>query len=280
MPRVWKIEARFEMTTTAPDFTKEFDSNIAGFALTFADKLKWLTNAPLSRFAFWLPDRMTMAPDQTIFCENKAGQNMLVAGSARYASAKNTTYTCQKQQHKMNLTGGTSFLQAAETLTFEVGVYPASGVDGDDTPSTELVKDIVKSATSGDEPTRKLLSTGLWTYKPGNGVKFHGLFPATRAAKPGRAFQTTRDTSVPLGPNPGGHGAVPPKQAPPTVKDAQKSENEYFATVDETVRAANQVNNQVSNSLKELKDSLSRASAVHAAWMNTDVYKLPKDLTG
>jgi hypothetical protein len=276
-PRIWQIEALFEITTTAQVFTNEFDSSPEGFALTIADRLKWATDVPLSRFAFWLPDRTQPAVDKVLFCESNQNQGLMNAVSARFSTPNNMTFVCTRQTHTMNATGGVSFLQAAETLTFEVGVYPATELHGDTKPAVTVVEEIVRDATGSDEPERKLLPTGLWTYKAGGGVKFHGLFPATLAAMPGAAFQEPRDTSLPLGPNPGGHGAKPRPPPPPTAKEEEKQEVEYFDTVDVVVKKAKDINDSVKNSLEELKNSLARASAVHSAWMNTNVYQLPSD---
>lgn len=290
-PRLWKIEAFFEMSTTAPVFTDEYDSNVAGFALTLADRLKWATDVPMSRFAFWLPDPAAATdPDNVIFCESRNNEHLVGAVTARYAVQENTTYKCEPQRHKINASVPVGLLQTAKKallgpkkapgLRFEVGIYPPSGEFGDSKPSVQIAQEIVQFANGGDEPERKLLKTGLWTYKPGPGVKFHGLFPATSVAMPGTAFAQPRDTSLPLGPNPGGHGAEPPVTPPPGAGEKAKEQADYFAHVDSVVHEATKINDAVKGSLQELKDSLARASAVHSAWMNTNVYQLPTDLTG
>merc|ERR1719375_772908 len=171
-------------------------------------------------------------------------------------------------------------MQKALSLTFEVGVYPASGVFGDVKPAIQVAEEVTAIANSGDEPERKLLPTGLWEYKAGPGVKFHGLFPGTAASMPGAAF-ANRDTSLPLGPNPGGNGAEPaPTHPPGSAVEVEKKRQAYFDNVDTVVHEAKQINTAVGNSLQELKDSLARASAVHAAWMNWDPYKPPAELIG
>lgn len=270
----------FEMRTTAPNILSEYDSSPAGLALTLADRLKWTTDVPVSRFAFWFPDpAATVDPSNVLFCEASNVEATAGAHTARYATSKNTTFSCQAKKHKMNATMvPISMLEtdaAMRPLTFEVGVYPASGLDGDTKPAIQVAEDIAGFSSSGDEPERTLLKTGLWTYKAGPGVKFHGLFPATSAAMPGTRFADPRETSLPLGPNPGGHGAMPPVKAPPGMGKDFEMQKEDLNNVDSIVHEANKINGQVSRSLQELKDSLARASAVHSAWMNTNVYELP-----
>jgi len=281
-PRVWKIDAKFEMTSTEQIFITEYDSSIAGLALTLADRLKWATDTPMSRFAFWFADpQAPPGSDNVLYCESKSTEDKTNSLTARFAGNKNTSYVCEKKTHTMNSTVPASLLQQfskKRVLTFEVGVFPPSMVFGDERPSIQVAEEVVRSATSGDEPERKLLKTGLWTYKPGLGVKFHGLFPATVAAMPGSSFATARETSLPLGPNPGGQGADALAMPPSGGENPNEKERDaYVANVDEAVHEAKEINDNVRSSLQELKDSLARASAVHSAWMNTKVYQLPEE---
>jgi len=284
--RMWKIEAVFEMTTTAPVFTDEFGNSVAGVALTLADRLMWATDVPLSRFAFWMPNpAATTDATNVIFCESSNNEHRAGGWQSRYSTQENTTYACEPQKHKMNATTPvllqrSSAAQKATSLSFEVGVYPASGIGGDTKPGVQVAEMVAKIANSGDEPERILHKTGLWTYKAGPGVKFHGLFPGTAAAMPGTAF-SKRDTSLPLGPNPGGHGTEPTPTPPPgSAVVAEKSRQAYFDTVDTVVHEAATINTNVGNSLQELKDSLARGSAVHAAWMTWNPYTPDPALIG
>lgn len=285
---MWKIEATFEMMTSAPVFTDEYADSVEGVALTLADRLMWTTDVPMSRFAFWLPDPAASDATSTIFCESNSNEAKAGGWLSRFSNSKNTTYHCEPQRHRMNATvPGQVFLQRiiatakGTSLEFEVGVYPASGVSGDTKPAVQVVEELVEMANSGDEPERVLHKNGLWTYQAGPGVKFMGLLPGSAASMPGAPFNE-RDTSLPLGPNPGGHGAAPPPKPPPGAKagDREKERNAYFATVDTTVHEAHEINTAVGNSLQELKDSLARASAVHNAWMNWNPYKPPAELMG
>jgi len=279
--RPWKIEAMFEMSTSAPVFRDEYESSVAGVALTLADRLVWATDVPLSRFAFWLPDAAaTVDAENVIFCDSSMNERSVGAITARWASSKNATYKCAGQKHKLNSSMPVLLQRSAgqKKLTFEVGVFPPSGVDGDTKPGVQVAEEVVKYATSGDAPERKLHKNGLWTYKAGPGVRFQGLFPATFASLAGTPFAPPRETSLPLGPNPGGHGAEPPVTPPPGFAEDGKKQETYLTNVDAVVHEANEVNNGVKASLQELKDSLARASAAHAAWMNMNAYKLPDDL--
>jgi len=284
---MWKIEAAFEMMTSAPVFTNEYADSVEGAALTIADRLMWATDVPMSRFAFFFDDSAASDASSTIFCESNSNEAKAGCWLSRFSTSKNTTYHCEPQKHRMNATiPGQVFLQRAATakgsLSFEVGVYPASGVSGDTTPAVQVVEDLVDMANSGDEPERVLHRNGLWTYKAGAGVKFMGLLPGSAASMPGEPFNA-RDTSLPLGPNPGGHGAIPPPTLPPGPVKAvgrEQEQNAYIATVETTVHEAHEINTAVGNSLQELKDSLSRASAVHNAWMNWNPYKPPAELMG
>lgn len=284
--RMWKIEAMFEMRTTAPVFINEYSSSVGGVALTLADRLMWAADVPLSRFAFWLPDpSATVDANNVFFCESSNNEHSAGGWASRFSTQDNTTYRCEPQKHKMNSTTPVLLQrsrveQKATSLSFEVGVYPASGIFGDIKPAIQVAEEVAAIANSGDEPERKLLPTGLWSYKAGPGVKFHGLFPGTVASMPGAAF-ATRDTSLPLGPNPGGHGSEPaPTHPPGSAIEAEKKRQAYFNNVDTVVHEAKEINTRVSNSLQELKESLARASAVHAAWMNWNPYKPPAELIG
>jgi len=286
--RMWKIEATFEMMTSAPLFTDEYADSVQGVAVTLADRLMWATKVPMSRFAFWLPDPAASVDASSMqFCESNQAEGHAGGFVSRFSTATNTTYRCESQKHVMNATTPVLLQRSATTskvtqLTFEVGVYPASGVSGDTKPAVQVAEELVDIANSADEPERILHKNGLWTYQAGAGVKFHGLLPASAAAMPGSPFNA-RDTSLPLGPNPGGHGALPPPKLPPGAGEGVKREKErnaYFANVDTTVHEAKEINTAVGNSLQELKDSLARASAVHAAWMNWNPYKPPADLMG
>lgn len=283
--RMWKIDATFEMMTTSPIFRDEYDSSVKGVALTLADRLMWATEVPMSRFAFWLPTPGgTMDASNVIFCESNNNEHLKGGWVSRFSTATNTTFRCEPQKHQLNATGPvllqrTSTAEKAKSLTFEVGVYPASGVSGDIKPAVQVAEELVEIANSGDEPERILQKTGLWSYKAGPGVKFHGLFPGSAAAMPGADFDQ-RDTSLPLGPNPGGHGAEPAPKPLPGQSEANAMKEAALADVDTVVHEAKQINMAVSNSLQELKDSLARASAVHAAWMTWNPYKPPADLLG
>jgi len=288
--RPWKIEAMFEMSSTAPVFMDEYENSIEGLALTVADRLYWAMDIPLSRFCFWFPDpAATVDPSNVFFCQSKMTEREVGALSARWAGQQNTTYKCTKEKHKMN-TSMPMLLQQTATakkgLSFEVGVYPPGVVAGDTKPGVQVATELVEYASGGGMPERRLLTTGLWTYKAGPGVKYQGLFPATSASLPGTPLAQPRETSLPLGPNPGGHGATPAPTVPvgsveSAALEAKKAKQAaYFANIDVVVHEATKINTEVRNSLQELKDSLARSSAVHSAWMNMKPYKLPADLTG
>jgi len=291
--RPWKIEAMFEMKTAAPVFMDEYQNSMEGLALTVADRLYWALEIPLSRFCFWFPDpAATVDASNVFFCKSKMTEREVGALSARWAGQINTTYTCSREKHQLN-TSMPMLLQQKATakngLTFEVGVYPPGGVSGDLKPGVQVATELVDYASGGGMPERKLLTTGLWTYKAGRGVKYQGLFPATTVSLPGTAFAKPRDTSIPLGPNPGGHGAMPMEAKNSALEakigesalEAKKAKQAaYFANIDVVVHEATKINTEVRNSLQELKDSLARSSAVHSAWMNMKPYKLPADLTG
>lgn len=313
-PIVWKLEANVMMTTNSSIFKDEYDSSPTGLALTLAERMNLATGAPMSRFAFYLPNPSLDDPAKNVlFCQN----NNSGAASA-FARAANSSYTCTAQ-HKVlntsiapaNATNGTNtttssdsstllqvfrssrhhhrrsftMLQAdddsAAPLQFEVAIYPPTKVLTDTLPAAALALTIAKASTSGDEPERKFLPTGFWTYKPGPGVKFHGLFPGTVASMPGQA-SVKRQTSIPLGPNPGGHGATmaPPPGFDPSKAKPPATPEEYFKKVDEVINEANTINTRTKISLKELADSMARASAVHSAWMNMDTYQLSEELGG
>lgn len=282
---MWKIDATFEMTTNAPIFTDEYESSVSGAALTLADRLMWATEVPMSRFAFWLPTPGgAVDASNVIFCESNNNEHLKGGWVSRFSTAANTTFKCEPQKHQMNRTTPvllqrTSTAKKAKALTFEVGVYPASGVSGDIRPAIQVAEELVEVANGADEPERILHKTGLWTYTAGPGVKFHGLFPGTSAAMPGSDFDQ-RDTSLPLGPNPGGHGVEPTPKPPPGQSEANAAKLAALADVDTIVHEAQEINTKVGNSLQELKDSLARGSAVHAAWMNWNPYKPPAELLG
>jgi len=292
-PRPWKIEAMFEMKTAAPVFMDEYQNSMEGLALTVADRLYWALEIPLSRFCFWFPDpAATTDASNVFFCKSKMTESEVGALSARWAGQINTTFTCSREKHQLNTSMPVLLQQTATAkngLTFEVGVYPPGGVSGDRKPGVQVATELVDYASGGGMPERKLLTTGLWTYKAGRGVKYQGLFPATTVSLPGTAFAKWRENSIPLGPNPGGHGAMPTlvKNAALEAKigndalEAKKAKQAaYFANIDVVVHEATKINTEVRNSLQELKDSLARSSAVHSAWMNMKPYKLPADLTG
>jgi len=287
--RMWKIEATVEMRTSAPVFTDEYADSVEGVAVTLADRLMWATDVPMSRFSFWLPDPAASDASNIIYCESNSNEARAGGWASRFSTAKNTTYHCEPQKHQMNATTpGQVLLQRSTatakvtSLSLEVGVYPASGVSGDTKPAVQVVEELVSMANSGDEPERILHKDGNWTYEAGPGVKFLGLLPATAASMPGTPFKE-RDTSLPLGPNPGGHGGTPPPKLPPGTGKGLEHEKErmtYFANVETTVAEAHKINFAVNNSLQELKDSLARASAVHNAWMSWNPYKPPVELMG
>jgi len=283
--RMWKIDAVFEVSTTSPVFTNEYDASREGAALTVAERLEWAAGVPMSRFAFWFPAPGAIDKTNVIFCDSMNNEARAGAVVSRYASPKNTTFKCEQQKHEMNSTKPV-FLQSSSSvkkpLVFEVGVYPASGVGGDTRPAVEVAETLVEISTEDDEPKRVLHRDGKWTYTAGPGVKFHGLLPGTLVSMPGSAFRE-RETSLPLGPNPGGHGAEPATPPPvPSGKDGDESTEAkqavYLANVDSVVHETKKINVGVTNSLQELKDSLARASAVHSAWLNWSGYKPPPEV--
>merc|ERR1712224_596090 len=105
---------------------------------------------------------------------------------------------------------GGSLLQSEKSVSWEVGIYPPSHVQGDEMSGEEVGDAIVHFAGSPAEPERHLFRNGTWSYKAGPGVKFLGFFPATVATWPGHPYPEARETSFSLGPNPGGHGFLPP----------------------------------------------------------------------
>jgi hypothetical protein len=287
--------AFFDLSTTAPDFTNEYEDSVPGFALTLAERLSMTTEVPMSRFAFYVPDPTgALQTGYVHFCKSNNTIPLVPAFAARYATAQNMSFHCKPVQHTINVTFQSSaLLQTAgqrsssepSSVTFEVGVYPPTGVSGDKKPSSVVSDDVVAGSVGRDEPERKLLPTGLWTYKAGPGVKFHGLFPGTTATLPGMPA-ALRETSLPLGPNPGGLGIDMPDKAEILAEHRQHQDEEKekereqrsLNEVDAILEKAAKENREVETSLEEQKLSLARASRAHAQVLNTAVYKLPNKL--
>lgn len=309
VPKDWKLQASVVMETNAPIFVNEYDASPTGFALTLAERMNLVTGVPMSRFAFYLPNPTPKdAATNVLFCQSNAS-----GAASAFDRATNLSYTCEAQHKEFNTslapangtnaTNATTFLQLSKhvkhrrgfallqddddddaPLQMEVGIFPPTLVLTDVNSADQVASDIVRYSSSGDEAERKFLPTGFWTYKPGAGIKFHGLFPGTVAAMPGTAF-VTRENSLPLGPNPGGHGATmpPPKLLKGMRRKVVKKHNsaeEYFKEVDEVVNTANTINRKTKASLKELAESLARASAAHSAWLNMYPYQLPEKYGG
>lgn len=295
----------FELMTTAPDFTNEYEDSVPGFALTLAERLSMTSAVPMSRFAFYLPDPAgTVEPGYVLFCKSNNTVPIVSAFQARYATASNTSFHCVPEKHTINVSTPTDIdlsskssvlLQIAQqaspssststSLAFEVGVYPPTKVSGDMKPAYEVTDDMLLGSTGGDEPERKLLPNGLWIYKAGPGVKFHGLFPGTAAARPGMA-PTLRETSLPLGPNPGGLSIDLPSKAEVQAEKQERETEEKqkertqrnLKEVDDILHKAAKINREVGSSLEETKISLARASMVHAQVLSSKAYKLPEKL--
>lgn len=283
----WEIQAVVEMMSSAPIFVDEYLASIPGFALTLADRLHWAVGVPLSRFAFYIPDPKIVAT--THFCYCNSNEEETNAAIARFAAASNSSFKCTTtpNPHKLNRTvlGEGAFLQSERIVRWEVGIYPPSHYVGDEMDGEEVGDEIVHfSQTSGEQDERILLKNGTWTYKQSRGLKFLGFFPATLAAWPGEPFPKARETSVALGPNPGGKGAMLPTTVPPGLAEQQKKleidvqADESLQYVDSVLHQANELNTGVENSVQELSDSLVRASRAHAAVMNIGAYTLPPDL--
>lgn len=143
---------------------------------------------------------------------------------------------------------------------------------------------IVHIANSPAEPERRLLRNGTWLYKGGLGVKFLGLFPATSATWPGHPYPRPRETSLNIGPNPGGHGGLLITTLPPDFTEEErqlrqdKEEEQAYQYVDDILHKAEKINTQVTNSIEELSSSLYRGAKAHAAVMNYEPYRLAPDL--
>lgn len=281
-----QIQAVIEMMSSAPTFVDEYSASVPGFALTLADRLHWAIGVPLSRFAFYIPDPHVFSTTHFCYCNNNEEETS--AWIARFAAASNSTFKCTKtpDPHKLNSTvlKKGSLLQSEKSVSWEVAIYPPSNVHGDVLNGAEVGEDIVYLADSPAEPERNLLRNGTWTYKAGRGVKFLGLLPATFAAWPGKPFPRARDTSVALGPNPGGLGAMPPTTLPPELAEEQRQlesdqqEEQSLKYVDNVVHEADKLNTAITNSVEELSSSLYRAAKAHAAVMNIDPYTLPPEL--
>lgn len=164
---------------------------------------------------------------------------------------------------------------------WEVGVYTATGIFGDLKSGQQVAAELLEMGTAKPEPVRRLLETGLWSYKAESPVKFFGLFPGTATAWPGEPVRPPRDTALELGPNPGGQQRPPPTTVPPEFVKAKENDaaaSSYLANVDSVIHEAEKFNTEVRNSAEELARSLARASAAHSAWLNFKPFTLPPEL--
>jgi hypothetical protein len=249
----------------------------------------------LSRFAFYIPDPTLIGTTHFCYCNNNEEERVPIV--ARFADATNSSFTCTRTPEtwklnstveEMNLTTNVthagSLLQTVKSVHWEVGIYPASKIQGDVLSGPEVGEEIVHVANSPAEPERYLLRNGTWLYKAGLGVKFLGLFPATFATWPGHPYPAPKETSLNLGPNPGGHGGLAATTLPPSFTEEErqleedKAEQESLQYVDSVLHKAEKINTQVTNSIEELSSSMYRAARAHAAVMNYEPYRLPDDL--
>merc|ERR1719401_1023617 len=283
----WGLQAVVEMMSTAPNFVDEYTASVEGFALTLADRLHFALGVPLSRFAFYIPDPKIAL--QTDFCSCSNNQAATNAVTARFAAASNSTFSCAKtpQTWKLNQTvlqpGSGALLQIENSVRWEVGVYPPSFIQGDSLTGDEVALEIVEFSSGPAEPERHLFKNGTWEYKDGPATKFLGFFPNTFASFPGRPFPPPRETSVNLGPIPGGHGFIPTTLPPEMAEEGKKYEaerkdaaqNQYTESI---LNEANLINTEVYNSVEDMYDSVTKGAKAHNAWLNIMPYAIPPDL--
>jgi len=266
----------------------------AGLALSSATP--WLQSSsritwvPLARFVVFLVDPSvrvdTMFNTRLVLeCQCNQRENEKGRYIARYATESNSTFVCNPSAHSMNTTlagavllqrsgrwrGGQVLLgnqRASGVTSWEIGIYPATGVDGDVDTAVDVAADIIQAANGSHEMNLRLIEDGNWTLGPNSGMRFAALFPSTRASHVGVAFPGLAATSVALGPNPGGLGADLPLSRMSNNASAANASGAGGAAAQplsarEMVAEAKRINSSVRNSVQDLIASLKRSSMEH-----------------
>mmetsp|Transcript_160106 Transcript_160106/g.292316 ORF Transcript_160106/g.292316 Transcript_160106/m.292316 type:complete len:451 (-) Transcript_160106:91-1443(-) len=281
-PKIYP-RAFVEMDSTDPHLVEASRSGHASVAaLAIASGLGVTAGVPLTRFVMLLPDPARPGvPFAVLRCESSMSEKTKSAFAARYASRDNSSFACAPFTHRMNLTdAGALLLQkqkqrrgrafeeaAAPRLLLEAGILPATGLDGDIAPADTVASDIVDAAQGSDEPKRVLLDDGNWTYEASGGLKWHALFPQTRAALAGKAFAPFQETSINLGPDP---SVVGVRAGPGNVPNA--TEAQQLDAAESLFKKAETINMRVYNSIQELSKNLARASRAHMQVMTNSSF--------
>lgn len=265
-----------EMESSDPHLVEASRSDAPGAAITIASGLGVTADVPLTRFVVLLPDSARPGePNAVVRCESSMSQNMQRSLVGRYATKDNSSFICTATIRRLNMTdqtfAGALLLQkqtqrhgqalavaARSRVELEVGILPATGIDGDIESAETVADDIIGAAQGSEEPRRVLQDDGTWTYKASPSLKWRALFPEARAALAGQAFQPFQDTSINLGPDPSVLGV---KDALGNVPNA--TEEEQLHEAEEAFEKAGKINAIVENSVQEMHNNLARASKAH-----------------
>eukprot|EP00747_Dinoflagellata_sp_TGD_P220198 gnl/TRDRNA2_/TRDRNA2_92199_c0_seq1.p1 gnl/TRDRNA2_/TRDRNA2_92199_c0~~gnl/TRDRNA2_/TRDRNA2_92199_c0_seq1.p1 ORF type:complete len:405 (+),score=87.44 gnl/TRDRNA2_/TRDRNA2_92199_c0_seq1:120-1334(+) len=301
------------LQSTDPIFVKgSKEEDPAWFATSVAKRMKMSLGVPMARFTLLMQSpKDPTTPGASIFCASKLCSYSAGVYAARYAGEYNASFVCKELTHHLNktVTPGmkpivhkedprhrqsvdwdqyagfkpTMLLQSAKdpplpSVTFEVGVLPPTGVDGDTKKGKVVAAEIVRDAAGPEEPQREMIPdadgswNGHWSYEAGPSVKFLAMFPSTKAAFPREGLGPYEALALPLGPLLGGRGAeAPPTTTPPPPKPPPGMTTEPPQVITELLRDAHKSNQAIYASIKQLDDSLKRASQAHketlSGWM-------------
>lgn len=271
------IKAVIEMDSGDQRLTGVVEASPRDAAVAIAEGLAITSGVPITRFVILLP--MAGRPEIVSRCESTMSPSEVDRVEARYATKKNSTFSCFQYSHSMNGTDfpgppGALIQQPAEKdekeppvekrVNFEAGIFPATGVDGDINPAESVASDLVSAAQGSEEPVRVLHDDGNWTYQPSPTVKWKALLPGARAALMGQPFKPVEGNSLPLGPNPGGWNVPRPGLA----ATEQLSPAENLDTAEKIDKMAEKEDRATESSLEDMVDSMKRASYAHFKVMN------------
>lgn len=145
---------------------------------------------------------------------------------------------------------------ASDSIRWQVVVGPPTSGPEDFEPAANVAATLAAASVGPSEPQRRLLvNNGTWIWEPGASVRFLALLPGTRAALAGHPLPPMKDTSIPLGPNPGGRGAeAPPGGAGPFGGAGRP------LSAGEVLQKAKEVNFKVYKSINNLHEGLKSAA--------------------
>jgi len=212
----------FSMQTRDWSLIGLFRQDASEFSLAVAARLSVVIGMPVARFTMLLPNPQMSTGFPTLACVSDHAARLTSNEEARWANEDNTTFSCFESAVTASEAMGGALLQldgqnkSQEALlqkpafsfpSWSVGVYPPTGIAGDTEPGDRVAASLARAQYGSTMPERHLEKNGRWRQRPGLGFRFNAIFPGTN----------DRETSIILGPNPGGHGAIalPPTVPPP-----------------------------------------------------------------